>query len=224
MNHSDAMEAALKGSLAGQRARYRNLFHPNCMVGYGWLRSYIFFFSISTFKLRTLAFRVTFSMCHRLSCINSGNAVSSLGTTYFRMALIMRAMFVGVTFNSRTRRLGRKWINGICLGIYWTQSNRTTLKKWKWRWCHERDRSEERHDSTFPTIVYHLWGYQVLRRHACGTHRNSFTFPVFWIFPLHHLKYRVEVFPGYPMWPTLDFENSEEMQLGNLSLENWESC
>lgn len=52
------------------------------MVGYGWLRSYIFFFSSSTFKLRTLVFRVTFSICHRLSCINSGNAVSSLGTTY----------------------------------------------------------------------------------------------------------------------------------------------
>lgn len=166
------------------------------MVGYGWLRSYIFFFSISTFKLRTLAFRVTFSICHGLRLHKFRKSCKFFGDNIFSIALIMRAMFAGVTFHSRARRLGRKWINGICMGIYWTQSNRTTFKKWKWRWCHERDRSEERHDSTFPTIVYHLWGYQVLRRHACGTHPYLFTFPVFWIFPLHHLKYHVEV----PCW------------------------
>lgn len=137
-------------------------------------------------------------------CMNSGNAVSSLGTTYLVWPWLWELCLLVLNFKSRARRLGRKWINSICLGIYWTQSNRTTFKKWKWRWCHERHRSEEGHDSTFPTIVYHLWGYQVLRRHACGTHPYLFTFPVFWIFPLHHLKYHVEVFPGYPIWPTLD--------------------
>ena len=52
------------------------------MVGYGWLRSYIFFFSISAFNLRTLAFRVTFRYVMAWGCINSGKVLSSLRTTY----------------------------------------------------------------------------------------------------------------------------------------------